>query len=70
MEREEPRARNTLGLLPLDSASSVETDDSEQALNLFPNRDSFSYCHDFGGRQLEAPLTVCPKLIREFAPGY
>jgi len=38
------------------------TDDSEQALDLFPNRCGFSYRCDFGGRQLQ--LLECP-----FRPG-
>jgi len=52
-------------LLPLDSASSVGTYDSEQALDLFPNHRGFSYRCDFGGQQLEQlPLwREPPKLI-------
>src|SRR5258708_36058107 len=49
-ERKEPRGYNS-GLLPLDSASSSITDDSEQALELFPNRCEFSYRCGFGGLQ-------------------
>src|SRR5438034_993284 len=51
-ERKEPRGYKSR-LLPLDSASSESSDDSEQALDLFPNRCGFSYRCDFGGRQLQ-----------------
>ena len=47
-ERKEPRGYKSR-LLPLDSASSELTDDSEQALDLFPNRCGFGYRGDFGG---------------------
>src|SRR5258708_31780958 len=51
-ERKEPRGYKSR-LLPLDSASSVGTDDSEQALDLFPNHRGFSYRSSFGGQQLQ-----------------
>jgi hypothetical protein len=49
-ERKEGTAKIRIGLPPLDSASSEGTDDSEQALDLFPNHRGFSYRSDFGGR--------------------
>ena len=39
-----------LGLLPLDSASSKQPDDSGQALDLTPNRRGSSNRNDFGGQ--------------------
>ena len=80
-ESERKGCDETRRLLPLDSApsgSQTSADDSEQALDLNPNRSDISNRCDFGGDQQHfsdlasgrAPFTEPPMLTRENMLGY
>jgi hypothetical protein len=65
------RERNSSGCLHSSIALHPKLpDDSEQALDLFPNHRDFSYRGDFGGVMIPTPFAQVSEAARKIRPGY